>query len=934
VLAAIGNRTLSENEFVTFTISATDPNNDQLTYAAYSVPSGASFSATAHSFTWTPNYNQAGVYYVRFRVTDPIGLYAEQIVTITVTDVAGSNAPSNLIAQVTSLTQTDLAWTDNSMDELGFKIEQKIGETGSYSQIATVGADVLSYSSADLLGGTLYGYRVRSYNAAGNSAYSNEVSIATTALTMAPSIVNNYITNVSHNTATLYGTINPNGLATNAYFQYGATNTYGTNTTAYPVGSDTTNVNLSADITGLSPNTTYHFRIVATNNIGASYGQDQAFTTAAVPYPPIVGAVSALNISYNSVSLTGTANPNSKDTTVYFQYGTSTAYQYATVLQNIGSGTGDINVTADLTGILADTEYHYRLLANNIDGLSLSADQTFRTTTGPPNARTNYVSDINITSAVLNGIVNPNGLTTTAYFEWGLTTAYGSSTTVQDIGTGVTDTVITATLNSLSIDTNYYYRLVAVNSAGTTNGANQVFIITAPTAPSNLTATATSPSSIWLAWTDASNNEDGFKIERAPASGGQAGTYAQVGTAGVNAVSFSDSSVTTTVTYYYRIRAFNNIGDSAYSNEVSATTPLAWLAVAGGAYHTVAIKSDGTLWAWGFNSYGQLGLGDNTDRNTPTQVGTDTDWKSVAAGYYHTMAIKTNGSLWGWGGNGYGQLGVSDTVPRNTPTQVSYYYWWWYSNWSSVSCGYYHTIAIRTDGTLWTWGYNAYGQLGLGNTESRLYPNQASGGTDWSSVAGGFYHSLAVKSTGTLWSTGYNGNGQLGLGDTATRYSFTQVGLGTDWAVVAAGCYHSVAYKKNNMLWTWGYNGYGQLALGDYGDRTTPAQEINTSTDWVAVAGGYHHTIVLKRISGGQVFLGTIWAAGYNASGQLGVGDLSNRNYPIQAGTGNNWATIAGGFYHTIALESNGNLWAWGANNYGQLGLGNYTDRIVPTRVP
>ena len=922
ILATIGPRTVPEGVALTFTISATDPDNDRLTYAAYSLPIGASFSATAHTFAWTPSYSQSGTYNIRFRITDTIGLYAEEIVTVTVTDVAGPNAPSNLIAQVSSLSQIDLVWTDNSIDEIGFKIEHKIGETGTYSQIDTVDADVTSYSSTALSGGISYYYRVRSYNPAGNSAYSNEVSAATTALTLAPSIINNYLTNVSHNTATFYATLNPNGLDTNAYFEYGATTAYGTTSNTYALGNSTTSINVSVDITGLASSTAYHFRLAAANGIGTSYGQDATFTTAATPQLPVVSTTPAVNVSYNSVSLTGTANPNSRSTIAYFQYGTTADYGTNSAPQDIGAGSTDINVTFDLTGILANTVYHYRIVANNIDGLSFGADQVFTTITGPPNARTNSASDITINSAVLNGIVNPNALSTTAYFEWGLNTSYGNSTAVQDIGSGVADVGITATITGLSIDTTYNYRVVAANSLGTTYGANQLFLIQAPAAPSGLTTTAITPSSIYLSWTDNSNNEDGFKIERKTGAGG---TYAQVAVVGVNTVSYSDNGLASPVLYYYRIKAFNTIGDSAYSNESSATTPLAWIVVASGGYHTVAIKSDGTLWAWGYNGYGQLGLGDNTDRNTPTQVGSATDWMAVAAGYYHTVALKTNGTIFTWGGNGYGQLGVGDTTARNTPTQT---YWWWggYTDWSKIAAGYYHTMAIKTDGTLWTWGYNWYGQLGLGNSSIRVYPTQVNSARDWYAVAGGCYHTVAVKTTGTLWASGYNGYGQLGLGDTTNRNVFTQVGSTVNWSAVAGGCYHTIGLR-GGALWAWGYNGYGQLGVGDNTDRKNPAQEIYTDMDWAAIGGGYHHTVAIKKI-------GTIWTWGYNGSGQLGQDDTTNRIIPTSVGSATEWAAITSGAYHTVALKRIGTLWSSGANSYGQLGLGDNTDRLVPTWVP
>ncbi|MFA5794765.1 MAG: putative Ig domain-containing protein, partial [Candidatus Brocadiia bacterium] len=228
VFNAIGNKTIAEGATLTFTVSATDPDGDTITYMGINLPAGATFNTTTNVFTWVPNYNQAATYAgIRFRATDSTYLYTEETITITVTDVAAPNAPSNLISAVASTTQINLSWQDNSSDESGFKIEQKIG-SGSYTQIASLAADVVSYNNTGLVDGTIYYYRVRSYTAAGNSAYTNEVSASTTGINAPPNIMNNYLSNVSHNTASFYGNLNPNGLATAVYFEYGATTAYGT----------------------------------------------------------------------------------------------------------------------------------------------------------------------------------------------------------------------------------------------------------------------------------------------------------------------------------------------------------------------------------------------------------------------------------------------------------------------------------------------------------------------------------------------------------------------------------------------------------------------------------------------------------------------------------------------------------------------------------
>ncbi|MDI6787050.1 MAG: hypothetical protein QME51_01605, partial [Planctomycetota bacterium] len=312
----------------------------------------------------------------------------------------------------------------------------------------------------------------------------------------------------------------------------------------------------------------------------------------------------------------------------------------------------------------------------------------------------------------------------------------------------------------------------------------------------------------------------------------------------------------------------------------SVSPSVYWKQIASGDSHTLSIKTDGTLWAWGWNYSGQLGNGTNTDRNTPTRVGTDTNWQSVVGGELYTVAVKTNGTLWAWGYNFMGQLGVGDKDDRYSPVQVGTD-----TNWQSVSAGEWHTLAIKTNGTLWAWGDNSYGQLGLGDSgplTERLSPVQVTTATDWTRVACGGFHTLAIKTNGTLWAWGSGGGvngGALGLGDTLICLSPVQVGTDTDWQSVAAGGeWHTLAIKTNGTLWAWGWNNWGQLGLGDTTNRLSPVQ-VTTATDWTIVACGERHTLAIKTN-------GTLWAWGNNGNGQLGDGTTQSRTVPTQiAGT-------------------------------------------------
>jgi len=342
--------------------------------------------------------------------------------------------------------------------------------------------------------------------------------------------------------------------------------------------------------------------------------------------------------------------------------------------------------------------------------------------------------------------------------------------------------------------------------------------------------------------------------------------------------------------------------------------------IAGGNAHTVALKSDGSLWAWGWNYCGQLGDGTTTDRSSPVQVGSDTAWSAVATGYVHTVALKSDGTLWTWGRNYYGQLGDGTTTDRSSPAQVGSD-----TDWSAVAAGCGHTVALKSNGTIWAWGENNHGQLGDGTMTDRSSPVQVGSDTDWSAVVTKGFHTLALKSDGTLWAWGSNTYGVLGDGTVSTRTSPVQVGSDTNWSVVAASYTHTVALKSNGTLWAWGYNNQGQLGDGTTTHQTSPVQ-VGSDTNWAAVEAGYAHTVALKTD-------GTLWAWGRNDYGQLGDGTTEDKHSPVQVGSDTDWVAISAGLYHTVALKSDGTLWAWGWNEYGQLGDGTTTDRTSPVQV-
>lgn len=329
----------------------------------------------------------------------------------------------------------------------------------------------------------------------------------------------------------------------------------------------------------------------------------------------------------------------------------------------------------------------------------------------------------------------------------------------------------------------------------------------------------------------------------------------------------------------------------------TAVGGLNWKQASSGGYFGGGTKTDGTLWMWGRNTNYQVGSGNGyaTHNSTPAQVaGGGSTWKKVACGYDHAIALKTNGTIWVWGSNNNYQNGSSSTSTRySTPVQYGSE-----TTWKDVgaSQGGGTVGGIKTDGTLWMWGENAYGKLGAGFTGDRSSPVQFGTGT-WKTFDVNIFHSAAIKTDGTLWAAGAGMFGAIGDGTTTNRINIVQVaGGGTTWKQVSCGRGHTVAIKTDGTLWGWGDNGNGALGTNNTTSCSTPVQTIAAGTAWKQVGAGSYHTAAIKAD-------GSLWLWGDGGSGKLGNSSSISRSSPVQiAGGGNNWVFVKPGVNKTFAI--------------------------------
>jgi hypothetical protein len=375
----------------------------------------------------------------------------------------------------------------------------------------------------------------------------------------APTAITGPVTSVGPTTATVTGTVNAGGVSTTWSVEYGTSTSYGSTTASVSAGSGTKDTPVSVSLSGLSPGTTYHYRVTATSSAGTAHGADGIFTT---PAPPGVVTGAASGVTPSAATLHGSVDPNGRATTFWFEYGTSTGYGSKTADQNAGSGSNSVSESASVSGLQPGRTYHFRIVARSDGGTSQGADATF-TTNGAPSVSTSPASSITPTGAKLNGKVTANGLTTTWWFEYGTTTAYGSKSASHGAGSGTTAQNESATITGLRTATVYHFRIVASNSAGSTHGADQTFSTSLPPAVQTGAAQSVGPSTATLTGTVDPRGRTTtwwFQYGTSTSYGKQTTTQSAGSKAGARGVSAGLQGLVASTVYHYRLVARSDAG--------------------------------------------------------------------------------------------------------------------------------------------------------------------------------------------------------------------------------------------------------------------------------------------------------------------------------------------------------------------------------------
>src|SRR5580765_357565 len=419
-------------------------------------------------------------------------------------------------------------------------------------------------------------------------------TVASASTTSAPTAITGPVKALGTSTATVTGSVNPNGQATSRYFEYGTSTSYGSKTASAAVGSGTGNVDVSAALTGLAPGTTYHYRVVATNGAGTRRGADGIFVTAVAP-GVVTGA--ATNVTPTSATLNGTVDPNGRSTTYFFEYGTGTSYGSKTPVKSAGSGMSSSNVSTAVSGLVRGKRYHFRLVVTSDAGVSRGADQTF-STFGAPTVATGAANSIAPTSARLTGTVTPNGQATSWFFEYGTTSSHGSKTAARSAGSGTSAVHVSASLTRLKPGTTYHYRLVATNGSGTRPGSDQTFTTIGPPLVMTGAPQGVGPNSATVDGSvDPLGRATTWYVEYGTSAsyGSRTSTMSAGSRAGAHIVSVSLFGLTPSTTYHYRLVAKSVAGTRSGADVAFTTTGVTLTLPAQRVVYGLAVSLSGNV---------------------------------------------------------------------------------------------------------------------------------------------------------------------------------------------------------------------------------------------------------------------------------------------------------------------------------------------------
>lgn len=295
---------------------------------------------------------------------------------------------------------------------------------------------------------------------------------------------------------------------------------------------------------------------------------------------------------------------------------------------------------------------------------------------------------------------------------------------------------------------------------------------------------------------------------------------------------------------------------------------------------------------------------------------------TVEAGLAHTIALKNDGTVWTWGRNDLGQLGDGTTTDRYTPVQVS-----GLSSIVAIAAGGSHTVALKNDGSVWAWGNNEHGQLGDGTEIERSTPVQVKNLDHIIAIDAGDCQTIALKNDGTVWIWGNSKHCWLSNGSIMGSKTPVQIPSLSDIVDIAAGINHAIALKKDGTVWAWGWNNFGQLGNGPFfEDRSIPVQVLYIN-NVRAIDASWNYSIALLDVEGPfSISNGMVFAWGQNQNDHLYLDRMGNQSTPMPVIGINNVIEFSAGSTHIVALKSNGTVWTWGSNTYGEMGVGRAED--------